>query len=271
MSLPFVKLSGAGNDFIALAEADCRGYDLPALARALCARALSLGADGLIVVGPADGNAARIRFYNPDGSLAEMCGNGSRCAARYARERGLVRGDRFRLRSDSGDLDVVARPDGRYEVAMPAPSEPRFDLLEVEEGGERWPVHALRVGVPHAVVVAPDVERLADEWLVALGRALRHHPAFPDGTNVNVVTLLADGAVRQRTYERGVEALTKACGTGATATAVVATARYGRGWPVEVRVDGGRLTVDLRDGRPWLIGDARLIASGVVGPDALAW
>lgn len=269
--LPFVKLSGAGNDFVVLAEEDAAGLDPAWLASRLCTRALSLGADGLIVVGPERPDAARIRFYNPDGSRAEMCGNGSRCAARYVVERGLVRDRAFHLLTDSGELPVTARADGRFEVVMPEPEEVCFDAMTVEADGERWPLHALRVGVPHAVVLVPHLARRSDESLTALGRALRHDARFPEGTNVNFVEATPGGPIRQRTYERGVEALTKACGTGATATAFVAHARLGHPWPVDLVVDGGRLTVDRRDGRLWLIGDARVIARGTLSPEALAW
>lgn len=269
--VPFVKLSGAGNDFIAVAEEDCRGLDPHRLAERVCTRALSVGADGLIVVGPADGDAVRIRFYNPDGSLAEMCGNGSRCAARYAVERRLVAGDRFRLLTDSGELPVVARGDGRFEVVMPEPSQVAFDYFATEAAGETVDVHALWVGVPHAVLALPDVEGLSDEQLTVLGRRLRYDSRFPAGSNVNVARIVPSEPIRLRTYERGVENLTKACGTGATATAFVAHTRFGRPWPIDLVADGGRLTIDQRDGRLWLIGDARLIYHGVLGPEAVDW
>lgn len=269
--LPFVKLSGAGNDFIAVDEAHVADVDPGWLAERLCTRALSLGADGLIVVGPERDDAVRIRFYNPDGSRAEMCGNGSRCAARYAVDQGLVTTDRFQLLTDSGDLPVVVRDAGQFEVVMPAPHDVQFDYMEIEEAGERYPVHALWVGVPHAVVVMPGVEQLSDERLVALGRMLRYHERFPAGTNVNFADIAPGRPIRLRTYERGVEALTKACGTGSTATAFVAHTRFDLPWPVELTVDGGHLTVTEQDGQLWLRGNARVIAQGTIGPDALEW
>jgi len=147
----------------------------------------------------------------------------------------------------------------------------QFDLLEFEEQGERFVVHGVRIGVPHAVVVLPDVERFSDDDLTRIGRNLRHDAHFPQGTNTNFVSLRPGEPLRQRTYERGVEALTKACGTGSTATAFVVTSRFGQRWPVELHVDGGRLSIDQRDGRLWLSGDARLIATGEIEPDAFAW
>ncbi|HEX3722827.1 MAG TPA: diaminopimelate epimerase, partial [Nitrolancea sp.] len=267
---PFWKMSGAGNDFIVVDEDACDGLDRSWLARQLCTRALSVGADGMILIDEVDRDNVRIRFYNPDGSGAEMCGNGSRCAARYAVDRGLVNPGHFRLITDSGDLAVIAG-DGAFQVVMPQPEDVCFDLMEIEVQGERFAVHGVQIGVPHAVVVLPNVEHFSDEDLTRLGRALRYDPHFPHGTNTNFVSLVPGAPLRQRTYERGVEALTKACGTGSTATAYVMTTRFGLNWPVELQVDGGRLTIDSRDGRLWLSGDARLIATGEIEPDAFAW
>ena len=268
--LPFWKMSGAGNDFIVVDEAACDGLDRSWLARQLCTRALSIGADGLILMSEVDRAHVRIRFYNPDGSPAEMCGNGSRCAARYAVDRGLVGQGLFQLLTDSGDLDVIAG-DGSFQVVMPRPENVQFELMEIEEQGERYAVHGVQIGVPHAVVLLPDVERFSDEELTRIGRTLLHDAHFPHGTNTNFVSLVPGKPVRQRTYERGVEALTKACGTGATATAFVMTTRFGLSWPVELQVDGGRLSVAKRDDQLWLSGDARLIATGEIEPDAYTW
>ncbi len=268
--LPFWKMSGAGNDFIVVDESDCAGLDAPWLARMACTRALSLGADGLILIAPVDANRVRIRFFNPDGSAAEMCGNGSRCAARYAVDRGYVDPGGFRLLTESGDLNVLTA-DGMFQVVMPEARDLRFDYLEVETPSGRYPAHAVEIGVPHAVVVLSDVERFSESELIRLGRELRYHARFPHGTNTNFVSLQPDGTVRQRTYERGVENLTKACGTGSTASAVVLTSRYGLHWPVVLQVDGGRLTIDQRDGNCWLVGDARVVARGEIDPEALCW
>jgi diaminopimelate epimerase len=268
--LPFWKMSGAGNDFVVIDHADCEEIDSSWLARRICTRALSLGADGLIVVEPVNRDRVRVRFYNPDGSAAEMCGNGSRCAARYAADRGYVEPGEFQLLTDSGELDVLSA-DGLFQVVMPQPRQLHFDYAEIDEQDERFGVHAVEIGVPHAVVVLPDVERFCDEDLTRMGRTLRHDQRFPIGTNTNFVTILPDGVVRQRTYERGVENLTLACGTGSTASSVVLTKRFGLSWPVELKVDGGRLIIDSRGGRLWLSGDARVIARGEIDPEAVRW
>ncbi len=268
--LPFWKMSGAGNDFVVVDQSDVTEVDLSWLARQICTRALSLGADGLIVVTPVDRIQVRIQFFNPDGSAAEMCGNGSRCAARYAADNGLVDSAHFALLTDSGELEVLGG-DGRFQVVMPEPRNLRFDLMTIEDEDLLFSVHSVQIGVPHAVVVLPDVDRFSDDDLTRIGRALRHHANFPAGTNTNFVTVQSDGGVRQRTYERGVEALTKACGTGSTASSTVLTKLFGLNWPVQLQVDGGHLTVDNRGGRLWLSGDARLIARGELEPEAFCW
>ncbi|MGA7673199.1 MAG: diaminopimelate epimerase [Nitrolancea sp.] len=268
--LSFWKMSGAGNDFIVVDAGDLDGTDPSWLAQRICTRALSLGADGLILIEPVDRQHVTIHFYNPDGSAAQMCGNGSRCAARYAADHGYVDPGGFQLLTDSGPLDVIAG-DGLFQVVMPKPVDLRLDFMEIEEAGERYPVHAVQIGVPHAVVVLPDVEQFSDADLTRIGRGLRHNANFPAGTNTNFVTIKPDGRVRQRTYERGVEALTKACGTGSTASAVVLTAKFRLDRPIELDVDGGRLRIDRRAEQLWLSGDARVIARGQLDPEALAW
>lgn len=269
--LPFVKMSGAGNDFIVIADRDLPECDPGWLAGRVCARATSVGADGLIVVTPLADDTVRIRFYNPDGSLAEMCGNGSRCAARYAVDNRLVTEPAFSLRTDSGDLPVRMGPDDLYKVVMPEPVDLTLDYLNFEDGDLDLAVHAVRVGVPHCVVEVEGLDDLPDDRLIGIGRALRHDERFPDGVNVNFIEQRDDGSVRQRTYERGVENLTKACGTGATAIAHVLLLQERRQSPVELIVDGGRLTVSYENDDYWLAGDARLILTGVLTPEAIDW
>lgn len=269
--LPFVKMSATGNDFIVANEADCRDIDPVWLAQRLCARAFSVGADGLIVVGPKVNGGVQIQFFNSDGSFAEMCGNGSRCAARFAVEHGFAHGRHFQLVTDSGLLDVSHENGQIFDVAMPTPVNFAPNLLTVSVGGRSAPVHSVQVGVPHAIVVVDAVENLSDQELVEVGRALRHDSRFPEGTNVNFVTFAPDGTVRQRTYERGVEGLTYACGSGATATAFTIHTLNTIPWPVKLTVDGGRLTITERDGQLWLSGDTRVIATGIIEPDAFTW
>jgi diaminopimelate epimerase len=269
--LPFVKMSGAGNDFIVFASEDVEGLDHGWLAERLCPRAMSVGADGIIIMTPVDDDVVQIRFFNPDGSLAEMCGNGSRCAARFAVDHRLVVGDEFQLKTDSGSLQVERQESGNFRVAMPPPRRMELDYLNHEDGMLDLVVDSVQVGVPHCVVQMDGLDDLPDNRLIRIGRSLRYDDSFPDGVNVNFVELQEDGTIRQRTYERGVENLTRACGTGATAIASVMMKRGLADPPVEIMVDGGRLTIAVENSEFWLSGDSRVIYTGVINPEALEW
>ncbi len=269
--LPFVKMSGAGNDFIVFTADDVEDLDHGWLAERLCTRAMSVGADGIIVVTPDTDESVRIKFFNPDGSLAEMCGNGSRCAARFAVDNRLVNPAAFSLKTDSGSLPVQRQENGDFRVVMPAPRRMYLDYLTHQDGSQELTVDAVIVGVPHCVVQIEGLDDLPDGRLIRIGRTLRYHEDFPDGVNVNFVEQRDDGTLRQRTYERGVENLTKACGTGATAIASVLMKRGELDPPIELHVDGGTLTIAVENSEYWLSGDARVIYTGVINPEALQW
>lgn len=248
---PFWKLSGAGNDFVLLAGRP-RGRSGAALARSLCDRRLGIGADGLLVMSRRDGRA-RLDYWNADGSPA-FCGNGSRCGALWAAAKGWAKGRAFALDSNRGRLDVRLTTAGRAEVAMPRPSRLR---LAMKVAG--YTVHYVDTGVPHAVVFMSKIGDIA-----SLGRMLRSHKAFGKaGANVDFVSA-KKGRLLVRTYERGVEAETLACGTGVVAAAVVANALGYAGTMVPVQVRGGDvLNVTLAD-RPRLEGPGRVVFSGEV-------
>ena len=239
--LPFTKMHGAGNDFVMI-----DGRDLPdglALDRAriaaLCHRRTGVGADGLIVVGHEGPGVVRMTYYNADGGEAEMCGNGARCTVAFAHSRDLL-GAEGTLLTAAGDLAVTVHGPGDIEVAMP----PYRDLaLDVPLSGSPFAAHhTVNTGVPHVIVPVADLEAVD---VPELGRRLRLHDHFaPAGANVNWVAPDPDGRTWNiRTYERGVEAETLACGTGASAAAVVLT-RLGRAdSPVAVRTRGGDLLI----------------------------
>ncbi|MCP5520116.1 MAG: diaminopimelate epimerase [Verrucomicrobiales bacterium] len=236
MTLEFTKMSGAGNDFIL---ADNRSGEIrltrEQVAR-LCHRQFGIGADGLMLLVPARSEDAdwAWTFFNSDGSDAEMCGNGARCFARFAQR---ITGAEGGLSIETAAGIIRARFDGpRVTVNLTAPHGLHLGRA-VTTGKGDLQVHSLNTGVPHAVVLVPD----ADQAMVGdLGRELRFHPAFqPAGTNVNFVQVLGPGSIRVRTYERGVESETLACGTGVTASALVCARLQGWPSPVEVRVQGG--------------------------------
>jgi len=213
--IAFWKMSGAGNDFVLLSGGRLSSAVLKKLAVKLCARGTAVGADGLLFVNKAGAGRVSVRYFNSDGSEA-FCGNGSRCAAWWAYSAGLMKKKEFSLETLSGVLPVKVA--GRESVRMRMPD---VGAVSLDLGG-KYPagvktVHFLNTGVPHAVVPVSD---LAGTDVRGLGRALRHNKAFgPKGTNVNFVKVSA-GRVLVRTYERGVEDETLACGTGITASAV---------------------------------------------------
>lgn len=245
MRIAFTKMSGAGNDFILVDNRDARVLLTPMQAARLCHRQFGVGADGLLLLKPAGHGAAPWTwdFYNSDGSTADMCGNGARCFARFTRR---VVGGEGPLSFLTGAGVITATFEGeRVTVNLTAPHGLRLQETLATAAGP-VAVHALNTGVPHAVVFVPDADAARVQ---ERGRELRFHPHFgPAGTNVNFVQVLGPGAIRVRTYERGVEGETLACGTGVTAAALVSARLHGWPGPVDVQVQGGdRLQVAFRE------------------------
>ncbi len=231
MKTPFWKMSGAGNDFIVLKG--LLGRRGSRLAQALCDRRSGIGADGLLGLSHSR-SGTRIDYWNADGSYA-FCGNGTRCGALWARAQGWVNDPRFRVRTICGTLDVRMTGKQRAEVSMPEPKNLRLGL-RLKALGRSHSAHFVDTGVPHAVVFVSNVENVD---VKSLGRALRFHPAFGRaGANADFVQI-RNGTLHLRTYERGVEDETLACGTGIVAAAAVARARGKAGDRVKVRVRGG--------------------------------
>ncbi len=275
MTLPtgpvaFAKMSGAGNDFILIDNrGGAIGPEAAELARCVCRRRISLGADGLILLETDSEVDFSWRFFNDDGSTAEMCGNGARCAARFAFLEGIA-GERMRFRTIAGIIAAEMRGD-QVVVSLTRPGPLRRDLI-LELEGRAIAADAIHTGVPHAVIFVSDLEAVD---VVATGRQIRQHQRFaPAGTNANFVQVRGSGHLAVRTYERGVEVETLACGTGAAASALAAAARFG--WPGPVTVEtrsGSRLAVDFdvtAQGfeRVRLQGEARLICRGELHDDA---
>lgn len=263
----FWKMSGSGNDFLFF---DARSEPLtdlqdPSVIDRLTARATGVGADGVVFLQNDAIEQLRIRYFNRDGSLGELCGNASLCTTRLARELGITKSGGFRFATDAGV--IAARFVG---------DEPEIDLQ---------PVHGLRpvagiptlagelrigfadTGVPHLVVLVEDTESVD---VFNRGRQLRHHPSLAAGANVNFVARQPDGSWRIRTYERGVENETLACGTGAVASGVLLEAWGLSGPETALETRSKRvLTVTVRhaDGaiRPSLRGEGRIVFTGDLG------
>jgi diaminopimelate epimerase len=271
-SIPFAKLTGAGNDFVVLEAARAPAESLlGAWVRRVCARAVGVGADGVVLVDEAAGqHATRLRFFNPDGLEHDFCGNGLRCAARWlALQRGQDPTDLF-LVTAAGPVE--ARVEGRLV---------RTTLPDIETGPE--PVETLapglegrgfrqRAGVPHLVVLVDD-PYLVD--LARYGPVLRHDPRFaPDGVNVDLVSAAQGRQAVIRTWERGVEGETLGCGSGAVAAALVLAEVAGWTSPIELLTRSGEgLTVSLERltgtrRRVSLSGQARTVYHGQLSVEA---
>ena len=250
--VPFTKMEGAGNDFVVLDNRFLRFTDdeLAALARQACPRRTGVGADGLLALDEDPGADFRMRYRNADGSLATMCGNGARCLARFAARAGLGA-------ETDGTVSLAFETDGgryRAQVQGRGASGPVQLAVPAARDYGPGPEGTVRIwtGTEHAVVFTDDVAAFDVE---GEGRKLRHDPAFaPAGTNVNAVEVVGPARVRVRTYEKGVEAETLACGTGAVASALAA-ALGGRLGPadgarqsVAVEMPGGTLEVGFDGG-----------------------
>jgi diaminopimelate epimerase len=272
--IEFYKMSGAGNDFILVdnREGAFPFTDAGSAAARLCRRGLSVGADGLILIEKPDREGIDFtwRFYNADGSDASMCGNGARCAARLSFMLGIS-GSSVSFRTGAGIVRGQVLESGRVTVGMTDPRGASLDR-ELRVGGATIAYDYIDTGVPHVVITVDDVDRVD---LRDLGPKIRHHEALgPEGANVNVIDLSKKGTVRIRTYERGVEAETMACGTGAVAAAATAFLKRGVEPPVTlIPTSGVALVVGFRGGETitdvTLEGDARVIYRGILNPEAL--
>jgi len=268
----FYKMTGSGNDFVFL-----DGRSAPADAwstasiRTLCDRRTGVGGDGLVVLSPEGEAGARMVYFNADGSRAGMCGNAALCSTRLAARLGIAPAEGMELHTDTGILKTrCVGPGWGAELLLPDFSIPEEQSLPLERG-ELWIVRCT-VGVPHVVVLVEDVAGVDVE---RRGRALRHDPAFfPDGVNVNFLSRRRspDGALewRLRTYERGVEGETLACGTGTVGAAAALAARDLTELPVRIASWGGNVfsVAGSIEGSsvlgPWLCGEGRLVFEGDV-------
>ncbi len=243
-SLPFVKMSGAGNDFVVIDNRTLnRSLSTEQIAR-LCDRHFGVGADGLLAVEPSDQPNAdyRMRYYNADGGEAEMCGNGARCFARYVHP--LRRADAQKVRFITPAGLITGEYVGQdVRINLTAPTETKLNQ-RADFGWGEIEYHFMNTGVPHTIVYVPDAEKAE---VVAHGRAIRRSPVFPRGTNVNFVQVVDAANLVVRTYERGVEDETLACGTGVVASALLTHLVHGRELPLRLKVRSGDvLAVDAR-------------------------
>lgn len=270
MNLEFTKMNGAGNDFVMVDNRDGSLLLNRDQIAHLCDRHRGIGGDGLIAV-EGTTELPRMRYYNADGGEAEMCGNGARCFARFtARLLGQSKGT-LSFMTQVGMIAAELLGD-RVRLLM---SEPHSLQLahSLRVADVELEVHSINTGVPHAVTFVSDLESIS---VIELGRSLRHHQRFaPAGTNANFVQVLAPGSLAIRTYERGVEDETLACGTGVVASALIHHLLTQAPSPVSVRVRGGEtleVGFKLENGHPsavTLTGPAEFVFTGSITPPTL--
>ncbi|MBR3755562.1 MAG: diaminopimelate epimerase [Firmicutes bacterium] len=246
----FTKMQGAGNDFIIINNIDGQ-IDRTAYSRiaaTLCPRHTSVGADGLMVIEPAEqGGDFGMMFYNADGMQGEMCGNGARCIAKYGFENGLAGGE-MTIETTAGLVKAWRISPSEYRLRLNDVTVLQ-DGLKLEALGKTYTCTYVELGnpgLPHLVVEMPGLRDMAKKDLFNLGLALRSHPTLPKGANVNFYDLTGEDRIFERTFERGVEDFTYACGTG-TGSVVSVLTLQGKvsGRNVEVSMEGGILHIDI--------------------------
>ncbi|MDC4225118.1 MAG: diaminopimelate epimerase [Candidatus Manganitrophus sp.] len=270
--IPFWKISGSGNDFIMIDHRTplIDPQEMKRFISQVCRRGLSVGADGVILVEPSTKADYKWHYYNADGGEVEMCGNGSRCVARFAYLNKIAPA-KHTIETLAGIVQAEVIGD-RVRVRLPDPTELRLDL-KIDINGKSYTGHLVNTGVPHVIYFVDDVDTVD---VIGLGRATRHHPLFaPRGTNANFISVVDRQNLKIRTYERGVEDETLACGTGAIGAAIVTTALGKTTPPVSLLTRGGvRLGIDFtRQGQLFknttLEGDARIVYKGEILEEAL--
>lgn len=272
IKVPFYKMQGAGNDFIVIDHQP--GLDYNIFTRKVCDRHMGIGADGLLVLDSSLSADYKMRIINADGSEAEMCGNGARCMAVYIKHKFALVPDIFTMETLAGLIKASA--DGEHaSVQLSDPKDYRANI-EIKISDQKMIGHSINTGVPHAVIF---VQGLHECDVNGLGRMIRHHSVFgPKGTNVNFVEKLKEGCIELRTYERGVEAETLACGTGSVASALVGYLQdtgkliTKKNAMIKVVTKSGEMLdvafdLDIKDDKPvitnvWLKGSGKFICKG---------
>ncbi len=278
MRIKFAKMHGNGNDFILIDEFNkilIEEKRKGKFVKAICNRNFGLGADGVLFVQKSEKADAKFRYFNSDGSEAEMCGNGIRCFARYVVEEAYAESP-LRVETLSGilKLDVTKDDEGwwvRVDMGVPKfkseeiPAEEEVWGKEFEFNGEKFKVYAVNTGVPHAVIFVDNL----NFDIIGIAKFIRFHKLFPEGINVNFAKIEGN-AIRIRTYERGVEDETLSCGTGSVAVAAVANKLGFIDSSVEVLTKGGKLRIEIKD-RAYMTGKASRVADGYINSEELRY
>ena len=271
--MEFYKMQGAGNDFIIInnMKLNIPEEKLTAIAKKLCQRKVSIGADGFMVLDYPDGDADfKMRFYNRDGSIGEMCGNGARCASRYAYVNNIA-GEKMTFETGAGNVNSEILGGRMVKVLLNNPEVVKLDN-DIEINGINYECSYIELGapgLPHAVVKY-NLKQADENKLRETGIKIRYYDGFPKGTNVNFFEVLDGNTALVKTYERGVEDFTLACGTGSASTAAALILKgYLKGNKVKIINDGGELIIEVEKTKDkieklYLIGTTNMVAIGKV-------
>lgn len=272
MTIEYTKMQGLGNDFIIIDNRQniFSSNQLKELAKKLCKRRISIGADGLMAVEDSKDADFKMRFYNSDGSIGEMCGNGARCIVRYAYINKIAQKN-MEIETTSGIVEGKVVENRKISVKLNSPTLIKLDEKFIHKDNNYY-VSYVELGkppLPHCIIEYENLKNIEVEEILELGKSLRYWKEFPKGANVNFFEVLDDDTVVVKTYERGVEGFTLACGTGSASTALVVSIKslLNRDL-IHVKVLGGELDVKVekKEGNwdLYLIGDTNIISKGII-------
>ena len=275
MKIPFTKITCAGNDFIIIDNCDdiLADRSIVNFVQRVCCRRQAVGADSLILVEKSKHAGGKMRLFNSDGSEASMSGNGGRAFASYVHSKGLVKANSFLFETDGGDVEAWIGEDIIRIRLSPAKHIQLNMALKIDE--TEYCIHHIEIqGTPHGIIYWDGLDETPDSTIIRLGRKLRNHPAFIHGANISFTEVLDEHTLRIRTYERGVEDETLACGTGSIGASVVSYLLDRVSPPVRVKTSSGELLEvtwsgsDILASDLYLGGEVRHIVDGFILPQA---
>ncbi|PTD94686.1 diaminopimelate epimerase [archaeon SCG-AAA382B04] len=271
--IEFTKMHGNGNDFLVINETQktlVKKEDKPSFSIKYCDRRFGVGGDGILFLQKTNEADFLMRLFNSDGSEADMCGNGIRCAAKYAKDNDLVKDEDIEIKTGAGVLEVETRVDEEFWAKVDM-GKPQFERKNIPVKGngkflkqdlEGYEISAVNTGVPHSVVF---VETLEEVNVEEEAPKIRHHDQFPNGINVNFVEIYDEDNIGVRTFERGVEAETLSCGTGSVASAAISRElEKTKGREVFVETQGGDLRILFEDNTAYMEGPAETVFEGKI-------
>jgi diaminopimelate epimerase len=270
MKLNFFKMTGAGNDFIIFDNRNGKIKNPVELAKWVCDRHFGIGADGIILIEKSEIADFKMVYFNSDGSFGGMCGNGGRCVAKLAFILGISKGKTtFEANGKLYHAEII--DEQKVKLFLPFPQTKKLNL-KLKLGKKFFKAHFIDTGAPHLVVFTDEnsIKNIEKINVNQLGRKLRYHPKFENGTNVNFVAVIDNETIRMRTYERGVEGETLACGTGSVASAIASVEIKNLNLPLKVKTSSGEiLTIfyDRNKSQPEFVsleGSVKIICEGTL-------